>query len=172
MRSFLKFKNRNIARLTSRLPLVAKAVAGGYLPVETTGVPWTPAIKPLSESKVGLVTTAGIHHKTQPPFDMTDPTGDPSYRTIDVSHPLSELMITHDYYDHTDAERDINIVFPIERLWELKREGLIGEIAKIHYGFMGHITGKHIQALINDKAPEVARRMKADKIDIVVLTPG
>jgi D-proline reductase (dithiol) PrdB len=172
MHLFSKFKNRNIAKLTSRIPFVAKTVAGGYLPVETTGVPWTPAGKPLAESKVGLVTTAGIHHKTQPPFDMTDPTGDPSFRTIDVSHPLSELMITHDYYDHTDAERDINIVFPIERLWELKREGLIGEVSIIHYGFMGHITGKHIQTLINDKAPDVAQRMKADKIDVVVLIPG
>ena len=151
---------------------MAKAIVGGYSPVETTGVPWTPAGKPLAESKVGLVTTAGIHHKTQPPFDMTDPTGDPSFRTIDVSRPLSELMITHDYYDHSDAERDINIVFTIERLRELKREGLIGKVSKIHYGFMGHITGKHIQTLINDKAPEVAHRMMADKVDIVVLTPG
>ena len=172
MKSFSKFKNRNIAKLTSRLPFVAKAVTGGYLPVETTGVPWAPADKPLVECKVSLVTTAGIHHKTQPPFDMTDPTGDPSFRTIDVSHPLSDLVITHDYYDHTDAERDINIVFPIERLWELKREKVIGEVAKFHYGFMGHITDKHIQTLINEKAPDVAHRMKADKIDIVVLTPG
>lgn len=172
VKSFSKFKNRNLARLTSRFPFVAKTVAGGYLPVETTGVPWTPAVKPLSGSKVGLVTTAGIHHKTQPPFNMADPTGDPSFRTIDVSRPLTDLMITHDYYDHSDADRDINIVFPIERLWELKKEGVIGEVSKRHYGFMGHITGKHIQTLINGKAPDVARRLKADKIDIVVLIPG
>jgi hypothetical protein len=34
----------------------------------------------------------------------------------------------------------MNIVFPIQRLWALKREGMIGEIAGKHYGFMGHIT--------------------------------
>ena len=172
MKSFSKFKNRKIARLTSRFPSIAQAITGGFTPVKTTGVPWTPAVKPLAESKVGLVTTAGIHHKTQLPFDMADPTGDPSFRTIDVSRPLTDLMITHDYYDHTDAERDINIVFPIEILWEFKREGLIGEVSQRHYGFMGHITGKHVQTLIDDKAPDVARRLKADKIEIVVLTPG
>jgi D-proline reductase (dithiol) PrdB len=103
---------------------------------------------------------------------MKDPNGDSSYRTIDMSHPLIDLMITHDYYDHIDADRDINIVFPVQRLWALKREGMIGEIAGLHYGFMGHITGGHIQTLIHGKAPEVEQRPKADNVDIVLLTPG
>jgi D-proline reductase (dithiol) PrdB len=103
---------------------------------------------------------------------MGDPNGDPSFRTIDMSRPLIDLMITHDYYDHTDADRDINIVFPIQRLWALKREGMIGEIADLHYGFMGHIIGRHTHTLINEKAPAVAQRLKADNVDIVLLTPG
>jgi D-proline reductase (dithiol) PrdB len=103
---------------------------------------------------------------------MRDPYGDPSFRTIDLSRPLIDFMITHDYYDHSDADRDINIVFPIQRLWALKREGMIGEIAGFHYGFMGHILGRHIQTMINEKAPAVAQRLKDDNVDIVLLTPG
>lgn len=139
---------------------------------ETEGVPWTRVNKPLTKCKVAVVTTAGIHHRSQPPFDMHDHEGDPTFRVIDVSRPLSELTITHDYYNHADAERDINIVFPIERLRELEREGLIGEVAKTHYGFMGHIVGSHIHTLINQSAPEVARRLKRDGVDVVLLTPG
>ncbi len=172
MNSFSRFKNRSVANLISRIPFLAKAITDGFSPVETTGVPWTPASRPLAKSKVALVTTAGIHHRTQPPFDMRDPNGDPSFRTIDLSRPLTELTITHDYYDHSDADRDINIVFPIQRLWALQREGMIGEIAEKHYGFMGHIKERHIQTLVNQEAPNVAQRLKDDNVDIVLLTPG
>jgi D-proline reductase (dithiol) PrdB len=103
---------------------------------------------------------------------MHDRKGDPTFRVIDVSRPISSLMISHDYYDHSDADRDINIVFPIQRLWELQDEGLIGEVARIHYGFMGHITGPHIPTLLNQYAPEVVRGLKSDSVDVVLLTPG
>jgi len=103
---------------------------------------------------------------------MKDRDGDPSYRVIDITRPLSSMMITHDYYDHSDADRDINIVFPVERLKEFEIEGLIGQIADYHYGFMGHITGKHILTLISKSAPEVAARLKKDNVNIVLLTPG
>ena len=81
-------------------------------------------------------------------------------------------MITHDYYDHADADRDMNIVFPIERLREFEKEGFVGRVADHHFGFMGHITGRHIPTLLNEKAPELARRLKKGEVDIVLLTPG
>jgi D-proline reductase (dithiol) PrdB len=103
---------------------------------------------------------------------MNDPDGDPTFREIDIQRPLYDLMITHDYYDHADADRDINIVFPIERLREFETEGIIGRVADTHYSFMGHIDGRHIKTLINEYAPEVAQRVKADNVDVVLFTPG
>jgi D-proline reductase (dithiol) PrdB len=135
-------------------------------------IPWEPFETPLSACRISLVTTAGVHHKDQTPYDMQDPEGDPTFRVIDASRPIRDLMITHDYYDHSDADRDINVVFPIERLKELENEGLIGEAVKIHYAFMGHITGRHVEALLNKSAPEVAMRLRADDVDAVVLVPG
>ena len=81
-------------------------------------------------------------------------------------------MITHDYYDHTDAEKDLNIVFPIERLREFASEGIISKAADTHYSFMGHIMGPHIYTLMEVNAPEVAARLKKQKVDYVLLTPG
>jgi len=103
---------------------------------------------------------------------MKDREGDPSYRTIDLTRPLSSLMITHDYYDHTDADKDINIVFPVERLKEFEKEGFVGRIAGRHYSFMGHIIGRHIPTLVGTSAPEIARKLKKDNVDVVLLTPG
>ncbi|HHL39396.1 MAG TPA: hypothetical protein ENJ37_02710 [Deltaproteobacteria bacterium] len=140
--------------------------------VEVEGVPWTPLSRPLSESTLAVVTTAGVHLRSQPPFDMDDPDGDPSYRILPAAAPRGELVITHDYYDHSDAERDINIVYPVDRLAELREEGLIGALAENNYGFMGHIDGRHVRTLIDETAPEVARRLKSEGVDVALLTPG
>jgi D-proline reductase (dithiol) PrdB len=168
----LGLKNRALAKIMTRAPALSRILTDSYEPLESNDVPWTPAVKLLKDSKVAIVTTAGVHHRTQKSFDMTDRDGDPTCRVIDVRRPLSELMITHDYYDHSDADKDINIVFPVKRLKEFEQEGLIGKVADRNYGFMGHIDGRHIQTLIKRSAPDVALRLKADNVDVVLLTPG
>lgn len=172
MSSLLRITNQTFAKVYTRLPSLGRRLTEAFSTVQTKGVPWTPLRKPLSKCKVAIVTTAGVHHPDQPPFDMHDRKGDPSFRVIEVSRPVSDLMITHDYYDHSDADQDINIVFPIERLQELESEGVIGQVARFHYGFMGHILGRHIETLVHRSAPDVSRKLKADAIDVVLLTPG
>lgn len=167
-----RLKNRFIAKVLTRFPTLVKFLSSLYKPVESEGIPWIPLKKALRDSIVAVVTTAGVHLKTQDHFDMSDPNGDPSFRIIEITKPLSDLMITHDYYDHTDADKDINIIFPIERLREFEKEGIIGRLASRHYGFMGHILGLHIDTLVKITAPEVANRLNADGVDIVLLTPG
>lgn len=110
--------------------------------------------------------------KGQPPFNMSDPSGDPTFRAIDGDVRTSALTITHDYYGHSDADRDVNIVFPIERMREFLREGVIGSLARTHYGFMGHILGPSVEELVRRFAPEVAKLLLADGVDVVLLTPA
>ncbi|MEW6673889.1 MAG: glycine/sarcosine/betaine reductase selenoprotein B family protein [Thermodesulfobacteriota bacterium] len=172
MSSYSRIKNRIIAKIITRFPSLAKRLVASFTPWESEDIPWTPASRPLSASQVALVTTAGVHHKTQTPFDMQDPDGDPTYREISGGSVLSDLMITHDYYDHADADKDMNVVFPLDRLNELQRENIIGRVAGRHYSFMGHIDGSHISTLVARIAPEVARKLKDDHTDIVLLTPG
>ncbi len=167
-----RLKNRLIAKILTRYPFLVKILTASHKPVESVGIPWTPLKKALRDSTVAIVTTAGVHNKNQRHFDMVDPNGDPTFRVIDISKPLTDLMITHDYYDHTDADKDINIVFPIGRLREFEKETILGRLANLHYGFMGHILGPHLDTLIKITAPEVANRLKADDVDIVLLTPG
>jgi len=167
-----RLKNQMLARISSSIPSLSRRFIDSYTPVESIDIPWTPVTKKLSESKIAVVTTAGVHHKDQIPFNMNDREGDPTFRIIDSRRPITDLMITHDYYDHGDADKDINIVFPIERLREFEAEGNIANVADSHYGFMGHIDGSYINVLINRYAPEVAQRLKEDNIDCVLLVPG
>jgi len=172
MISVSRLKNRLIALVINRFPRASDLLVASYSPWESQDVPWTPAAKPLSNSVVALVTTAGIHHAQQQPFDMKDPDGDPTYRILDPETIGTDYRITHDYYDHRDAEKDINIVFPVDRLKQMKNAGFIGGLSKRYFGFMGHITGAHIMDLIENRSRRVAEMLLEDGTDAVLLTPG
>ena len=135
-------------------------------------MPWAPVTKPVRESVIALVTTAGVHLDSDPPFDMNDPEGDPSMREIPSDVDPRRLTITHKYYDHSAADRDINVVLPIDRLRELVADGRVGGLAPRMYSFMGHIDGRHLTTLIEETAPTLARRLRADGADAVFLTPA
>jgi D-proline reductase (dithiol) PrdB len=168
-----RLKNRGLAALATAFPSVGERFAAGYRAESPDdAVPWAPVKKPLAASTIALVTTAGVHHRDQAPYDMHDRDGDPSLRVLDLERPLDTLMITHDYYDHSDADRDLNVVFPVDRLRELAAAGEIGGVARSAYGFMGHITGPHLETLKRRTAPEVAALLKKAPVDAVLLAPG
>ncbi len=167
-----ELSNRVLVQLFKHVPWLSAHWARHHRFVEAEGIPWAPLRRPLSESVIGLVTTAGVHLRSQPSFDMDDPDGDPSFRVIPSDVKAEALVITHKYYDHAAADRDINVVLPLDRLRELKAEGRIGGIAPLAYGFMGHIDGPHLRTLMEVTAPEVARRLKGDGAGGVVVTPA
>jgi D-proline reductase (dithiol) PrdB len=167
-----RLQNRLFALLFSRFPSLTTRWLHRQQLEEYGPPPWAPLTKPLSQCRVALVTTAGVHRKGDPPFDMEDKEGDPSYRVIPRGAERDALCITHDYYDHRDADKDINIVLPLDRLRELVREGVVGEEAPLHYSFMGHIDGHHIARLLTQTAPDAARQLTHEQVDAVVLTPA
>jgi len=134
-------------------------------------VPFTRLRKPLHACRIALITTGGVHLRTQQPFDMGDSRGDPSFRAIPADTPAEQLTITHDYYDHRDAERDLNILFPLALGRELVARGALGSLGT-GYSFMGHIEPPHVETLLRRTAPEVARRLRQEQIDAVLLTPA
>ena len=76
-----------------------------------------------------------------------------------------------DYPSRCDADRDINVVFPIEVLRDLESEGFIGGIAKKHIGYMGYTM--QLKAMYEGTAPEIANEIdRGSQADAVVLTGG
>lgn len=131
---------------------------------------WTVPKKPISKSRIAFVSTAGVHLKNQLPFDINNPDGDCTYRIIPSETSAEELMVSDSHYDHSDADTDINCIFGLHRLHELAGEGVIGEVAPRHFGLMGFIPDP--TELLEKTAPEVARLLAADEVDVVLLTPG
>ena len=131
---------------------------------------WTPLPRPLAECSVALVTTGGVHRKDQAPFDIRSHQGDLTFRGIPFDTPADELAVTHSHYNHADADRDINCLFPLTRLRELATAGVIGRVAPAHYGMMGFIPDG--RALAESVGPLLGDRLRAEGADVVVLSPG
>jgi len=163
---------RALSRAFARFPVLGRLWARRAPIVRVAGIPWVPFSKPLRACTATLLTTGGVHLRRDRPFDMADPDGDPAFREIPTDVARSDLRITHDYYDHRDADRDINLVFPLERFRELVAAGILGGLTRTHFGFMGHVAGRLIQRLETESIPHLLTRLAAERPDFVFLVPA
>ena len=136
-------------------------------------VPWTPFAKKLSESKMAVVTTAGLHMDGQEPFDVLAGKGDPSFRAFSSDFDKADLRIAHAHYSHARAEKDINVILPIDAMRQLVEQGVLGGLAPNFYsfGFGGGITKEYIEPP-DGTAHQLADRLKEDQADFVLLVPA
>lgn len=134
-------------------------------------VPWTPLRKPLAESKLALVSSAGFVSPNQLPFDESIRGGDVSFREIPSDTNVESLIETHrsESFDHTGIQQDPNLAFPIDRVRELVKAGRVGAVNRRHLSFMGSITAPG--RLVRDTAPQAAAWLVEDKIDVALLVP-
>ena len=161
-----------LGRAFTRWPLLGILWSKTARIAVNSDVPWAPIRKPLSSCRVCLITTGGLHLKTDRPFNMDDPQGDPTFRMIPAQAKQQDLAITHNYYNHQDADRDFNILLPLDRVNELAAEGVIGGVTPTHNSFMGHIDGPHVATLEKEVLPALLQRIQAERPDIVLLTPA
>ncbi len=103
----------------------------------------------------------------QPRFDIDDPLGDCSYR--EIPNLAERLTWTHAYY-RPDEGTDLDAVLPLWTMRELEREGVVGELNRRHFSFMGAIHDPG--PLVAKTAPEVAQKLVEDQVDAALLTPS
>ena len=135
--------------------------------------PFQPLKKPLSQSRVAIITTAA-------PFDPAKGDQGPGakynggakfYSVYDGdSGKTHDLRISHIAYDrvHTSAD-DSGTWFPLPQLQRLARERRVGEIAP---RFFGAPTNRSHRVTIETDAPEILARCRADKVEAAVLVPN
>lgn len=153
---------KRTARWIARVPGVLQF----HLKVKLSGpIPWTPLRQSLAESTVAIVATGGVHCCADQPFDLKT---DASFRSIPRSATAEDLCISHDRYDRRDAARDLNLIFPLQRLLELEAESVLGRVAETHYGF-GH-TDNPQELIVPGR--KIADLLVAAHVDLVLLVPA
>jgi D-proline reductase (dithiol) PrdB len=129
-------------------------------------VPFTPFRGRIEEAVVCLVTTAGVRHKDDRPFQLE---GDTTYRVISGDAGASDLRYDDSHYDHGCVDADLNCVFPIDRLRALAAERRIGGLTERHFS-MGF--SQALRELRERTIPELAREVDKTRPDAVILTGG
>ncbi len=120
---------------------------------------------PLAERRIALISTAGLHRRDDTPF-VAD-SGE--YRIIPDDTDMNDLVMSHisTNFDRTGFYRDLNVVFPIDRLRELRDDGVIGSIAARHFAFMG-ATPPHLMVPL---ARDIAAILREDAVGGIVFCP-
>ncbi len=129
--------------------------------------PFVRPAKPLSACRVAIVTTAGLHRRDDRAFGP----GEQTYRVIAADTPAAEIVQSHTSlgFDRTAIMRDLNVSFPIDRLRELAARGAIGGLGPNNYSFMGAL--RDVARLESETGGEIGRRLRAEGVDAVLITP-
>lgn len=137
------------------------------LPIAALGAPvLRPLAKPLNQSRILIVTSAGIRLRTEAPFE---PTNDMTFRRIAEATPRSLLAPSHPTPVRRPGEQDVNVVFPYERLRELAAKGVIGGVAPYHLSYLGTI--KKLTLLVTGLAIRMVAAAHEAGADAALLVP-
>jgi len=144
------------------------AQAGEVKPLELSRycVPFTPFRGKLEEATVCLVSTAGVRQADDAPFDTE---GDTTWRVISGESEAKDLRYDDSHYDHACVDRDLNCVFPLDRLRELARERRIAGLTERHFslGF-----SQALRELREKTIPALVREVDRERPSVVLLTGG
>ncbi len=133
-------------------------------------VPLAPLRKPLSECRVTFISTSGVQPKGTVPFDTVHPVGDYTFRRVPSDSRVEDLEIHQLKYPTAGADRDLNVIFPIERLRELVADGTIGGLTENFYTFIGYNMDP--ERLESTLAEDIAAAVSAEGADIALAAPA
>lgn len=146
-------------------------------------VPHAPLQKPLSESRVALVTSSGhfVDGDDPRPLGVDDMTqgeaearvseflrAEPTLSTIPIDTDPGDLRVRHGGYPVGGARLDHNVALPLRPLLDLAADGVIGELSPRAYSFVGATSQLRLRDTV---AAAWAETMLADDVDAVLLVP-
>ena len=129
--------------------------------------PFASLSKPLSEMRLGVLTTAGAYVKGQVAFHYKD---DTSVREIPVESADEDLRFSHLTENYlVDPRRDPNCVLPLTALRAVRDANQIGELANSAISCMGGIYSQ--RRVREELIPAITDIFERQQIDAALLLP-
>ena len=139
----------------------AQGYTTDYQWAQNDETPFCKPTKPISECRVGIVTTA------MPNTEIAR-TNRKVYSTL-VS-PIPESMYTEDLSWHQTVTHtnDVNSFIPLEQLMVIEDEGGIGSLATRFHSVPTEYSQRNT---IENDAPEILEKLREDEGDVAILIP-
>jgi hypothetical protein len=145
----------------------AQGYAKPYLWARHTDAPFAPLAKPLAASRVTVITTASPWREAAPVDGVLR--GAKQVWSGDTAAPPERLFTADLAWDKAATHtRDVESFLPLARLAELVAAGRIGSLAA---RFHGVPTDYSQRRTIEQDAPEILARCRADAVDVALLVP-
>jgi len=121
--------------------------------------------KPLSQRRVAILSTAALQRRDDRLFAQ----GEASYRVLPAATDPNDIIMAHMSvnFDRSGFQQDLNVCFPLQRLYELAEEGFIGSVGDFHYTVSGAVDPRQNEGT----AREIAKLMLRDGVDAALLVP-
>jgi D-proline reductase (dithiol) PrdB len=148
----------------------------GPFPGEADPV-WAPFDKRLAESRIALLTSAGIYVRAaQRPFDLEREQqhpewGDPEWRSIPAGASPESLGVAHLHINDEDLLADPEIALPMRLLAQLADDGVIGGAVANHVSVMGY-QERDLREWRATTAPAIVASLRDQGADGLVLAPA
>ena len=133
-------------------------------------VPLAPLRVPLSQARLTFVSTAGVQPRGTLPFDVVHPVGDYTFRRVPSDSRPADLEIHQLKYPTDGAHRDLNVIFPVQRLQELVDEGVVGGLTPSLFSFIGYNMDADL--LERTLAEDLAQAVEDEHADLALLSPA
>ena len=145
--------------------------------------PFAPLGTPLSQARVGLLSSSGhfVAGDDPEPFGVPEMSqqeaedrisefmrATPELSVIDRGAPARELRVRHGGYDIRSVTRDHNVALPRDRLADAAADGRIREVSDRLYSFVGATAQGRLR---KQAAPEWVSQLQHDAVDAVLLVP-
>jgi len=137
---------------------------------KTDLVPLAPLRVPLAQARLTFISTAGVQPKGTLPFDVVHPVGDYTFRVVPSDSRPEDLEIHQLKYPTDGAHRDLNVIFPIERLQELRDKRVVGGLTDSFFSFIGYNMDPDL--LERTLADELAQAVQDQQADLALLSPA
>ena len=142
--------------------------------------PFTPLKKPLCESRVTLISTAGFtlmpegglsEQEKQALMTSGSNVGSYDLEVWPVPSEISEEQILYVVANHDRSQSDMsdpNTFYPVTRLREFAAEGVLGSLAPTYFRLKENYSQRKT---IEVDAPEVLKRCQEEQVDVALLSP-
>ena len=131
---------------------------------------WAPFAKRLADARIALLTSAGMHLRSQPGFDLDGERarpewGDPTWRPIPADAQPTDLAVSHLHINVEDLLADPEIALPMRALAELAQP--VGS----HVAVMGY-QDRGLKDWRETTGPEIVAHLRGQEADGLILAPA